>query len=841
MTKLKIKKIEIQGFRSFGKSLQSLDLNSLIACLWGPNSQGKTSLGEALEFLLTGQLVRRELLASAQDEFADAVRNVHMPKTLPVFVQVTFLGGGKNYVVKRTLDTDYGKKQNCQSTLYINGKIAAEEELIAIGVVLSQPPLRAPVLAQHTLSYLFSARPQDRASYFKALLEVTDLETLRSSVAGLDAFLKPAENPLLSKLARAIAIPAVSTILQPLTAKVPTVSTLSDAIAAALAALITAEDGSPPTTLSERIATVETLLADKRTLAFPIKAFDKTPFRPSPPTLNSYFTALSTYLTECQKADEETRRLAALFVEALKLPNVAEATDRPLDCPLCATEASLTPARIAVIRERVKDTEVFRAAEKAATAAIAQIHATVAALSKQLLDALPRFSSFIVSVEARRGRGFRTQRILSLLGSDAAERVKAWLRALRPLIRSHYRLARATDALLATLQSHQSDLRTLTAAGNLQNQYAALLVDVSQHAQILTAYLTAETPISDALKTTIDAQSQTTGWAELIEIAKETSGLRAALVAAAAVQQAQKELGQALRQIDSGNEKVLEEKFAALSAEVEKWWNLLRPDELSFFSAVRQRPGARRTIDFKAGLSANEDERDGAVFRDVIAVFSQSQLHCLGIALFIARAVHEKTGFIILDDPILSSDEDYRAHFNSAVLEKLINSGVQVILLTQDQRTCKDITERYFHRQIDTFHINLSNAVDGTSVVNKADDLAAMLARAEVYMRGGHPDLHKLAGSGLRDAAERFCKEILVKRSRAKGTSSAALSDYDGKNLGDLVPKTEPLMTADPAHPGKLRTLGGNLNPANHDDAIPNPGTLKVALGDLKALKKAYL
>src|SRR3546814_10472102 len=111
--------------------------------------------------------------------------------------------------------------------------------------------------------------------------------------------------------------------------------------------------------------------------------------------------------------------------------------------------------------------------------------------------------------------------------------------------------------------------------------------------------------------------------------------------------------------MDKGNEAVLEEKFGELSDCVQKWWDLLRPEELSFFSGVRPRPGARRTIDFKAGLSANLD-RSEPKLRDVIAVFSQSQLHCLGLALFLARAVKENSGFVVLDEPILSSDEDYR-------------------------------------------------------------------------------------------------------------------------------------------------------------------------------------
>jgi wobble nucleotide-excising tRNase len=103
---------------------------------------------------------------------------------------------------------------------------------------------------------------------------------------------------------------------------------------------------------------------------------------------------------------------------------------------------------------------------------------------------------------------------------------------------------------------------------------------------------------------------------------------------------------------------------------------------------VALRPKARRTIDFKAGLAARADRSD-AKLRDVIAVFSQSQLHCLGLALFLARAIYEEAGFLVLDDPILSSDEDYRCHFNAAVIEKLIEQGMQIIILTQDQRTWK--------------------------------------------------------------------------------------------------------------------------------------------------------
>lgn len=159
MTTPRINKIEIQGFRAFGRNGQTLAFGAPIAAVWGPNSQGKTSLAEAFEFLLTGQIVRRQLMASTQDEFADALRNAHMPAAMPVYVEAEIVGAdGAPRTVKRTLVSDYAKRQDCQSALEIDGTAANEDDLLALGIVLSQPPLAAPVLAQHTLGYLFSAR-----------------------------------------------------------------------------------------------------------------------------------------------------------------------------------------------------------------------------------------------------------------------------------------------------------------------------------------------------------------------------------------------------------------------------------------------------------------------------------------------------------------------------------------------------------------------------------------------------------------------------------------------------------------------------------------------------------
>ena len=839
MTSLKINRIEIQGFRAFGRKGQTLSFGSALAAIWAPNSQGKTSLAEAFEFLLTGQIVRRQLVASTQDEFADALRNAHMPAAMPAYVEAEITcTDGQTYRVRRTLISDYAKRKDCQSALQIDGGDAKESDLAALGIVLSQPPLAAPVLAQHTLGYLFSARPQDRATHFKKILEVTDLEELRGAAAALDAKFKPDDHDRQwIRLATAAAIKDAKPLLTPLKTAVPAPADLAAAVDGAITAILTAAVHPLPTTPAERVAALEELLQERRAKTFPVDGFDRKPLANWTEPAQGEWDKLDAYLAERETVEEETRRLTALFREALAIPAVDAAT-HPIDCLLCGTEGSLTPQRIALIRTRAQETKDFQAAESAATDALRGLAASALAFGRVAVAACPDFLAMHSS--ERQQKGFCMERIRALLGPEAAAVIDPWLTALRNLARARATIDTTAKALMTRVDGYVVKPDTLDDPRPLKTRFGEAATAYSGFAAQLRLYADAETALLGRLTVVIDVASDTGGWQELIDLAGDKDALRESLIERQVRVALQTELNAALRQIDKGNEKVLDDKFVDLSSGIQHWWDLLRPDEPTFFSAVRPRKGARRTVDFKAGLSLDAG-RSAPKLRDVIAVFSQSQLHCLGLALFIARALHEGAGFMVLDDPILASDEDYRAYFNTAVLEELIRAGIQTVVLTQDRKTWKDMEQRYLHKNIDMFQLTLTDRADGTAVINTGDDLATMLARAEVLARGDHIELRKQAGEILRDAAERFCKEMLVRDRWVKGDSRAALSDYDGRNLGQLEPKVEPLLTADSSHPGKLRTMGSQLNPAKHDDDTPDRGTINVALGDLKFLKKQYL
>ena len=200
----RIRNIKIQGFRSFGSESQEADLNAPIAVFWGPNSKGKSSFAEAIEFLLTGKIVRREILSSRQDEFADALRHAHLNSHRESFVEATIKPADDGPVckIKRVLDKDYSKLGECKTTLFVDGKAVSEDALSDIGFVLFQPPLSAPVLSQHTLTYLFTVKPSDRSYYFKALLEVTDIDEFREAVSNLEPKLKEEDEEVLDRFGK---------------------------------------------------------------------------------------------------------------------------------------------------------------------------------------------------------------------------------------------------------------------------------------------------------------------------------------------------------------------------------------------------------------------------------------------------------------------------------------------------------------------------------------------------------------------------------------------------------------------------------------------------------------
>ena len=836
--KTRIRSISVKGFRAYGAPAQTLNLPTDIAVVWGPNSKGKTSLAEAFEFLLTGRITRRKLTASSQDEFADALRNAHLADDENVSVTASITTpNSRNHSITRTLTSDYTKRQDCASRLEIDGAVATEDNLANFGLSLSQPPFQAPVLAQHTLSYVFSIRPQDRATFFKTLLEVTDLDDLRNEIAGLQDILTPPNDPTLNKFDSCSAIPVLAPALGPLGLTVPDFPAFTTQISVAAGALISDAAEDVPNLLDDRLNTITRILSDRRGKTFPVRWFERENLAGWTPPAQATWNDLDAYLEEAGKVDEETRRLVALFDEALKLPMLTSITES-IDCPLCGEETVLTPRRVQAIRQHVENVRDFKTAERAAKTFLSQLLASVEVLATATQSALPRYLK-ATAVERRRA-GFTILRIRELLADRGDVVVRPWLVSIRALMRSDLEVRRTARIAASTLRAQTPSLLTDLDPEKLHRRLDELATARSSFARALSAYDVAVQPLTSLLNEVIDIEADTAGWQDFLDLASVPETLRNALIERKARATVDNEFRIALREIDRAKERVLDDKFGEYSSLIQEWWERLRPDEPTYFSGVQPRKGAKRTIDFKAGLSAKAD-RSSPKIRDVIAVFSHSQLHCLGLALFLARAQHEGLDWIVLDDPVLSSDDDYRVHFNSTVLTALLDLQIQVVIFTQDHDTWEQLETRYRHRGISTAQLFVDTPAEGSIIDNTSDALLAKITRAKSLAWGGHPDSRKECGIQLRDAGERFCKESLVNERRAGGDPTASLTDYDGKTLEWLCPRVEPLLDGDPSHPGKLGVFRSTVNHACHDNAPPSNSAMIQACGEIAFLQKKYL
>jgi hypothetical protein len=834
---LRLRKIDVQGFRAFGTSRQTISLPDTVTVLWGGNSQGKTSLAEALEFLLTGEIARRELLASAKDEFSGSLRNAHIPLSASVFVEAEFFcADGRTRKLRRTLTADFDGNSPCQTTLEMDGNVCSESAIeLEIGVKLLHPPLRAPVLAQHTLGYVFSASPTDRAAYFRAVLDIQDLENFRGVVASLADVIHEPQAPEFADLAAIESVTELTPHVSAIQAAADETS-ICNAFTAALGALLCVFGLVPANTREERIEQLAEALDSRRRLAFPLDLFSRNQLSTWIDPSASFAACCATFESERAAVDAETRRLVKLFESAMAIPAISEC-EGSIDCPVCGTEGALTVERVIHIRAQVAANKAYQDAEKAVATELRTIESKIRSFRDNITKALPKFTH--ATGAERRKQGFRIERVFALSGDAAA--ATNWLahaKALWRLTAEVHRMARIAEELVGQALANIGSWSDSAALGT-----ALLNIGEDQHRldRAHAAYAPAAQVIGSVLKATVDKSAQTVGWEELGRLAADPGGLLRALCQRRLHRGKLAALEHALRQIDAGSGKVADEKFADLSTEVLAWWERLRPGEPTFFSSVRRRSAkARRTIDLKVSMSAKEDRSD-AKLRDAIAVFSQSQLHCLGLALFLARFIDGGAGFVLLDDPVLTSDDDFRPNFASTVVEALLDAGIQIIVVTQDHSSWKDIGHRWTHRGAAQFQMVRENPLIGTEIRSQSDALTTLLAQARPFINSQDGEQRKNGATKLRQGIERFCKELLVRSRHALGDHLAMITDYDGQNFGNFSASAQALLTKDPSHPGKLVAAHTYVTPGPHDDTPPSTGQLKMAAGDLNFLKKQYL
>ncbi|MCK4826553.1 AAA family ATPase [bacterium] len=146
---MKVKSISIQGFRGFNE-LRTIELDDRITLIFAPNSYGKTSISEALEWLLYGITSKVEK-ADSKDEYKGSYRNLHLDPSQPSFVNVTFLDNANEVKFAGALIDGDAILKRVDGNQVENWPFSQD--------ISKCPP---PFIMQHALKHLLLARPDER-------------------------------------------------------------------------------------------------------------------------------------------------------------------------------------------------------------------------------------------------------------------------------------------------------------------------------------------------------------------------------------------------------------------------------------------------------------------------------------------------------------------------------------------------------------------------------------------------------------------------------------------------------------------------------------------------------
>ena len=835
---MRLEWLEIQGFRSYGSCAQRITFHPRLTVLSAPNSQGKSSTIEALEFLFTGSLERREQFTNDKAEFAHSLRNAHLASGDETYVAARLeLADGTTRTLRRVLTSDYTSQTDCETSLSLDGEEI--EDVAALGIGMEPAPMRLPILMQHTLRYAVNARPKERAEFLKSLLDVSDLDLVRDEIRKAAASVLNRDYPVLADLE---SLEDDSPLLRGLFSKLNELQPPSEDQVQAEAQRAArdafgelAERELPQEDARERAGEIlAALVKDLEEAVYPIQDL-KAGELPDPAQLDLGEDPIRRYNTAAASVEEDVQRLTAVFESVLGLHHVEEES-APLDCPVCETPRALTADRIQEMRRQLRTTAEYRAARSKCEDVLSDYLAALDGVLCRSASALPdahrwandkidehrKVAERLLEPKVLRGYERSITELKSLAGKLQLVRDRQacvlWL-----LKSAQFRVREGGVVGLKALQE---------AVSHLQKGYMAL---DSQ----LEAYERAATPIREQLEAAVRDESGLAPYALVAKIAQDPATVADELRDRNARKLAQVKVTAALDEFDSARTEVLDDKFGELSDQVRGWWEQIRPDDLTAFDRLERRGRGLRFIDFKASLSVRPS-MDDPEFRNAGGIFSDSQLNALGLATFLARWIREPLGFLVLDDPVLASDEGHMATFGHSVVSKLLNdTELQVIVATYSEQFGRRLQDLYKHLPPYAYSLSISDPKEGTVAEKVWDSLDNMLRRAERFAGSSNQEMRKTGSRLLRDAAERFCKELIVRQRRERG-DQCSITDYDGKSLSDLAPKVRRHLTV-PEHIGKFDDLTRALSPGSHDDQVPPGSELRVALGNLRRFCKDYV
>lgn len=779
-------------FRGFGAS-EWINLDSELVLFFGPNGYGKTSLAEAIEWLVYGKTRRRE---KGDDynriEYRGSYRNAHAPDSEATSVSARVrLRDGTEHTLERILTVGvYGADDVSQ--LRIDG---TEASLGSIGVDAKE--VFYPVIVQHGLQDFIHTRPIDRRNVISAALGLELLVQFKSAFEqGRNSF---RNSPPASVNAALNRIRQVGSRLDIL----PALASLRDRWASdqyepvrdyreVLEQVRVTLGGDTSTTDDNALVR---LRARKRIVSAAV--FDIDVIRPAADQdrllqyleqarsradgeLESLREAATKFLRQATSAYRE--ELFRFWEQGLQL-----VTDRQDDlCPMCEN-LTLTAAKKAELLGRIRSNEAYRSAFRALESSAQN---AVRAVSS-LCDA--------VGALARPDLSEGQKRILQTLFQDDPTQITPLIKAVEECLSVKKSASTGYTRLVELLRRTLGRVENGRAKNRMVASVDAMRKRITERHSVLVGvwkrypaeFAGADSQIVGRISST-EAVRDIDTLIELIEVREDVEVL-------AVFQRLLREMLEDLRSVEEFIQSKQTEMFSSRGTEIQGWYDDMCPGADVRYSGMEAVTDAIKLYAESFGQRIN-----------AAPCLSQCQLNCVGLSVYLMRATSPDSpfGFVILDDPVQSMDDEHCESFIANVIGKLLeNNGKQVIVLTHLDAITDRLRVLHRHRRILRYRIDHYDR-SGPSIATY-DSLDREL-REIASLSDGNEDNRKLAVQKLRPSIERIVRELHLKE---VGTSLDA--SYSSATAAQLltafrqIPNTTPpehqglrdtVMFADPSH-----------------------------------------
>ncbi len=707
---VRLKSIEPHYFRGFREIQQPINVDGNLVVFEGRNSSGKTSLAEALEWLFTDRLSRRENkeLGSAR-ELENCISNEFRPENDKTWVKATFVLQRKekteSFTLCRILKSDYGStlESKCYSVLLKDDiELSQKEELQELDQLFASEP---PLLMQHTLRDFVQSNPRDRRKYFERLLKLEELTDLIGKAVIGNARLKEFPSPTNSNALKDLNIlevtiendqskKACSQLYQIKDAE------LTDRVKQTLTKVVHQEipELIGKTTEFDQIRILLQLEQEKaKQRSFPL--LDR--LRPQmilegQAKINHTTETINVcnQIKEAWKAFEPAKQAAqsvgkeriviSQVLDILIQNKLLQSGMLTQKCPLCEYEhvETLTAERISEILGWAPIQETEKITKKALQQKFDMILELTRKIIREWDELLPKIPSDKEWQDALQGANDELKQAVKALRKIREEeniKFNASLSYIREVIKKPPTIPDSLSKCEEFIDQYVQAIKELDGVSSIIHQYRE-------------AFLKVEAAASAVAR--VDPKYRLR---EIWLICSENcSAIAEDLRWEYAKRAAQNDLETIRDALIKYRKHFLEARRTSFNNGIGAVWGALRADEYSSFSQLHipepRGKGFPIEIEVKALLNDGEQQKEV----DALRVFSESQVNALGIAAFVTRSKLLGHKMLIFDDPVQSMDEEHFKTFAKDVLNHVLEEGFQVILLTHNDIFAQDVS--YYHQ-----------------------------------------------------------------------------------------------------------------------------------------------